>query len=87
MDFSRVMPNHRQLLLSERRGYRPGCYKILTRSEVELNRIAERKEWVRHKSTAFPTGVGGRAFQEAVGRCVWEWKTSLAGLAGRVNER
>jgi Phage integrase family len=55
LDFSQVIPNHRQLLLRERRGCGRGCQKILTRSEVELNRIAERKIWLRHKSTAFLT--------------------------------
>ena len=60
---------------------------MLTGSEVLLNLVTIVEDRiVRHKSTAFLTRVGGRAFQEAVGRCVWEWKSSLAGLADRVKE-
>ena len=34
-------------------------------------------EFHRHGTTTFLTGDGGRAFQEAVGRCVWNGKQSM----------
>ena len=62
---------------------------MLAGSEEDLNLWAESQNWivVRHKRTAFLTRVGGRAFLEAVGSRVWEWKGSLTGLEDRVKER
>ena len=79
LDFSHVMPNHRELLLTERRGCVRGRYKILTRSEVELNCIAEREKWVRHKSTAFLTRVGPSKRPSAVVYAVgWIFRTMVS---------
>jgi hypothetical protein len=61
---------------------------MLAGSEVLLNLSTVGENWiVRHGATAFLTFVGGRAFQEAVGSCVWKWKESLTGLEDRVKER
>ena len=87
MDLSRVISDHRQFLFSKRRvGYR-GCQKMLAGSEIFLDfSTVSGDRVVRHGTTAFLTFVGGRAFQEAVGIFVYEWKASLTGLEDHVKK-
>ena len=65
-----VILNQRHLLYREVPRAVCRSQEFLTTLEVSLNFVPQwRIGESRHRATAFLTKVGGRAFQEAVGRC------------------